>query len=190
MRSVSLHLGQRRQVSSSSPSLPFQMPFIHQICDISFTHWLSCFSGKQESKTVVLIISRILKEKKKFPNSTSSYYQGQWNSQSVSSLYFLSTKELSSTTKDGSHAPYSSRAESEPLAHQGRPDADNFKQEWEPSQHTLSSWQNPYVSPYAPPTSSGFPFGFLTNTCLQGMCPRTIASHEDLSNCPSRGEKT
>ena len=43
-------------------------PFTHPICNVSFTHWLSCFSGNWESKTVVLVISRILKEKK-FPNS-------------------------------------------------------------------------------------------------------------------------
>ena len=41
-------------------------PFIHPTCNVSFTHWLSCFSGKRESNTVVLVISRILKEKANF----------------------------------------------------------------------------------------------------------------------------
>ena len=39
-------------------------PFTHPICNVPFTHWLSYFSGKWESKTVVLVISRIFKEKR------------------------------------------------------------------------------------------------------------------------------
>lgn len=60
----------RRQVCNPFPPLLFQTPFTHQICDILFTHWLRCFLGKQESKTVVLIISKMLKKRKsKFSNS-------------------------------------------------------------------------------------------------------------------------
>lgn len=61
--SVPLKLLWRRHVRSPLPSPPLQTPFIHRICDISFTHRLSCFLGKQKSKTVVVIFSRILKDK-------------------------------------------------------------------------------------------------------------------------------
>ena len=51
----------------SALHFPLSLPrhsLIHPICNVSFTHWLRSFSGKWESKTVVLVISRNFKEKK------------------------------------------------------------------------------------------------------------------------------
>ena len=192
MLSVSLHLGQRRQVSSSSPSPPFQMPFIHQICDISFIHWRSCFPGKQESKTVVLIISRILKEKKRnpFPNSVHLVIV-KVSETAKESLLYISFQPRNLVPQ--------SRMEALPPILQGQnlnhwPTRVFLMQKISRQNKNPANTSYPpnetYVSPYTPPTSSGFPFGFLTHTCLQGMCPRTIASHGDLSDCQSRGEQT
>ena len=133
----------RRQVCNPFPPLLFQTPFTHQICDILFTHWLRCFLGKQESKTVVLIISRILKKKKISKLYMSSYYQDQWNSQRISSLYFLSSWELNSLPRDGTPASCCARAECESLDHNGRPHSDNFKQRCDPSWYTFSSRHEP-----------------------------------------------
>ena len=40
-----------------------RQPFTLLICSVSFTLWLNCFSGKQESMALVPVISRILREK-------------------------------------------------------------------------------------------------------------------------------
>ena len=59
----------------SAMHFPLSLPgnsLIHPICNVSFTHWLSSFSSKWESNTVVLVISRIFKENFFFANSKCS----------------------------------------------------------------------------------------------------------------------
>ena len=65
--------------------------FTHLICSILSTHWLTCFSGKWETRIVVLVLFfffRIFKEKAIFLTLyTHLYPRSDW--QGIYSLYFF-----------------------------------------------------------------------------------------------------
>ena len=75
-------------------------PLTYLICKVSFSQRLNCFSGKWENKRIVLVISRMLKEKNRFPNSKHlvTFKVTQAVKQSVLSIFFI-TRDLSSLTR-------------------------------------------------------------------------------------------
>lgn len=81
-------------------------PFTYPICNVSFTQWFNCFSDKWESKRIVLVISRMLKEKNRFPNSKHlvTFKVTQVVNESVLCIFFI-TRDLSSLTRDVNSTP-------------------------------------------------------------------------------------
>ena len=114
----------------SALHFPLSLPrhsLVHQIHNVSFTHWLSSFSGKWENNTVVLVKPRIFKEKKFFLLILNAQLVSRSLKQSKNLFFVIfSTKDLRSLTRDGISSPCIGSVASSPLNRQGSPDSGCF----------------------------------------------------------------
>lgn len=106
--------------------LSFEDTLYPSTCNVPFTHWLNYFSGKWESKTVVLVIARIFKEKN-FVNSKCLVVFKVTQTVKESVLcHFSQPGVFISQTTDGISSPCIESVSSSTLDHQGSPNSRRF----------------------------------------------------------------